>query len=359
MQFGTFLLLHSPDGRPAGEVYEDGLSQAHLADKVGFDAVWLAEHHFSSYGYSPNPLMFAVRVASATDRVRIGTAVVVVPLYHPLRLAENIAFADHLTEGRLEVGFGSGYQEYEFQRFGLNLDAKRQHFDEGLEIITAALTQDEFSYQGNLYDIPTSTLFPRPLQEPHPPFWIAAQSPDSITSTVQRGFRCITGGSSAPSGRIVANWNSFKNAVNESGVGWPQEFAVQTQIYVSESEDDAREQLKHALWHFRMVDALRNNRQKLIGGVAQEEHLAEEPDPDMMYEEWLLFGTPESVQRKLDRLLDQTGITYLNGVFAIGRMSSDKVRASMELFAKEVIPAFRNKVGRASPAIRSTSQEVS
>jgi alkanesulfonate monooxygenase SsuD/methylene tetrahydromethanopterin reductase-like flavin-dependent oxidoreductase (luciferase family) len=193
-------------------------------------------------------------------------------------------------------------------------------------------------------------VFPRPLQQPHPPFWIAGQSADSIAATVARGYKCITGGSSAPTGRVVENWNAFRDAVDATGAGWPQEFAVQSQVYVSDSEEDAREQLQHALWHFRMVDALRNNRQKVVKGITVEEKLAQEPDPDLMYDEWLLFGTPDTVSRKLERLLDLTGITYLNCVFSIGRLPKDKITASMNRFATEVMPAFRDRVGARAPA---------
>ena len=122
MKFGAFLLLHSPDKKSSAEVYANAIAQAELADALGFDAVWLAEHHFSSYGYSPNPLYLAVKIAERTKKVRIGTAVVVLPLHHPLRLAEDIAMVDQLTGGRLEVGFGRGYQDYEFQRLGVPLE---------------------------------------------------------------------------------------------------------------------------------------------------------------------------------------------------------------------------------------------
>ncbi len=359
MKFGMFMLTQSADGGPEASVYENSLNQARLADELGFDAVWLAEHHFSSYGYTPNPLMFAVRLASATHQVRIGTAVVVVPLYHPLRLAEEIAFADHLTGGRLEVGFGSGYQPFEFQRFGLSIEAKQQYFDEGLEIVTKALTQEVFVHDGNLFTIPESTLFPRPLQRPHPPFWIAAQRAESIAAAVRRGFKCITGGSTAPSGTVLANWEAFRQAVDDSGSGWPQEFAIQSQVYVSESEDDARGQMDNALWHLRVANALRNNRQKVVKGVPIEEALAEEPNLDVMYNEWLLFGTPDTVNKKLERLLARTGITYLNGVFAIGRLPHETTRRSINLFAKEVMPHFRGKVGLAAPgALREPGQGI-
>ena len=119
MKFALFLLGHSADKAPAGQVYAEMLEQAQLADRLGFEAVWLAEHHFTSYGYAPSPLMLGVKVADATQRVRVGTAVVVLPLHHPLHVAEQIAMADHLTGGRLEVGFGSGYQQFEFERWGM------------------------------------------------------------------------------------------------------------------------------------------------------------------------------------------------------------------------------------------------
>ena len=345
MKFGTFLLLQSPDRGSTEEVYANAVAQAELADELGFEAVWLAEHHFSSYGYMPYPLMMAVKLAERTKQVHIGTAVLVLPLHHPLQLAEEIAMADQLTGGRLEVGFGSGYQEYEFQRLGVSLEEKRSLFDEGLEVIVKALTQESFSYEGQRYRFPETSTFPRPLQKPHPQFWIATQSPPSIAATVRRGFKCITGGSTAPAEVIRGSWEVFRQAVDESGRGWPQEFAVQRQVYVSESEEDARAQLDHALWHYRMVTTLRANTQRVENGLAVEEPLAQEPDPKAMYDDWLLYGTADVCAAKLQRLLDTTGVTYLNCVFAIGRMAHEKVCRSMELFAREVMPRFKDRVG--------------
>lgn len=345
MKFGVFLLLHSPDMKPAAEVYGNALEQARLADELGFDAVWLAEHHFSSYGYGPNPLSFAVKVAAQTRRVRIGTAVVVLPLYHPLRLAEDIALADHLTEGRLDVGLGRGYQRYEFERLGLELSENRVMFDEALEIMLAAWTQDVSSYNGDHFSFPETTIFPRPLQQPHPPLWIAAQSPGSIVDAVKRGYKCITGGSSAPSDRVLQSWNVFRDAVNESGLGWPQEFVIQSQVHVGENDAAARAQTQNALWHLRSAGALRANTQIVEKGLAVEQPQPNEPPPDLMYDEWILFGDAETVERKVQRVLDNTGITYLNCVFAIGRLPHAEVMKSMERFARDVMPQFRDKVG--------------
>jgi alkanesulfonate monooxygenase SsuD/methylene tetrahydromethanopterin reductase-like flavin-dependent oxidoreductase (luciferase family) len=345
MKFGVFQLLHSADKGPAKEVYDNALEQAKLADELGFEGVWLAEHHFSSYGYNPNPLTFAVKIADHTKNLRIGTAVVVLPLYQPVRLAEEIALADQLTDGRLEVGLGRGYQRYEFERLGLNLDDSRSMFDEALEIIEMALTQENFNFEGNYYQVPETTIFPRPIQQPHPPFWIAAQSPASIVDTVQRGYNCITGGSSAPSGRVLQSWEVFRDAVNEAGLNWPQEFTIQAQVHVAENDEFARAQTQNALWHLRSAGALRANTQKVVNGLAIEQEQPNEPTPELMYNEWLLFGNAETVKFKLQRLLDTTGITYLNCVFAIGRLEHKEVLKSMERFARDVMPYFRDKVG--------------
>ena len=136
MKFGIFLLLQSPDMRPSQETYDHALEQAVLADQLGFDYIVAAEHHFSSYGFLPYPLLLIPVLAERTKQIRFSTAVVVLPLRNPIQLAEEIAMLDLVTRGRVEVGFGTGYQQYEFQRFGVNLAENRAMFEESLELIT-------------------------------------------------------------------------------------------------------------------------------------------------------------------------------------------------------------------------------
>tara|TARA_B100001142_G_scaffold204157_1_gene202559 strand:- start:190 stop:1254 length:1065 start_codon:yes stop_codon:yes gene_type:complete len=345
MQFGVFLLLQSPDVQPSPTIYDNAIKQAELADELGFNTVWLAEHHFSSYGYLPYPLMMAIKIAERTKSIRVGTAVLVLPLHHPIKLAEEIAMADQLTNGRIEIGFGRGYQEYEFDRLGVNIHENREMFDESLDIISKALQEETITYDGNYYKIPETAIFPKTIQNPHPPFWIAAQSPDSIKKVVQKGYKCITGGSSAPSGAVKQNWEVFQNAVEESGAGWPQEFAIQKQIYVAETEEEARKELDNAMWHYRLVTSLRGNTQVVEKGKAIEKVLDNEPDLDTVYDEWLIFGDPETCTKKIQKLIDTTGITSLNCVFKIGRMDNEKVMKSMKLFATQVMPQFKNVIG--------------
>ncbi len=176
MKFGTFLLLQSPSARNSEEIFARGIRIAQSADKLGFESIWCAEHHFSTYGYLSRPLLLATHIASHTERIRVGTAVIVLPLHHPLIVAEDIATADLLTGGRLDIGLGRGYQSYEFERLGLSLVDSRERFEEGLDILLKAFDGKPFSYEGKHYRFGETSVFPTPIQKPHPPLWIVGQS---------------------------------------------------------------------------------------------------------------------------------------------------------------------------------------
>src|SRR5215210_3775813 len=158
MDIGTFLLMQSPAARPSEEVYARALEQAQAAESLGYRNTWLGEHHFSTYGYLSRPVQLATYIAAKTTKLRVGTAVIVVPLHHPLLIAEEIAMLDILSGGRLDVGFGRGYQRYEFERFGLKLDADGKRWDESMDVIVKSFAGKPFSYDGNLFKIPETSL---------------------------------------------------------------------------------------------------------------------------------------------------------------------------------------------------------
>ena len=346
MKFGIFLLMQSPEMLPSSEIYSNALEQVQLADQLGFDYVVAAEHHFSSYGFLPNPLLLISMLTQHTEKVRFSTAVMVLPLRNPIQIAEEIAMLDHLTQGRLEVGFGTGYQQYEFQRFQVPLEENRAMFEESLDIITNALWQAPFSYSGHYYQIPETTILPRPLQRPHPPFWRATSSVETMASAIRRDMKVITGGTAGSTQRVIDAWHMFQNALELSGKRWPQEFIVQRGVYVSDSEGDAKAQLLHAVWHTRSARGLRTNTLQVDAGRARTDltpSLAGEDDPESLYQDWL-FGTLEIVAEKLDRLTQCTGMTYLNCTFALGQIPQRKVLRSMELFATKVMPHFRDYI---------------
>src|SRR4029453_18056354 len=148
VNFGTFLLMQSPSARSSQEIFARGVEMSQAAESLGFRNVWLAEHHFSTYGYLSRPVQLATYIAAKTRTIRVGTAVIVVPLHHPLVIAEEIATVDLLTAGRLDVGLGRGYQRYEFERLGVDIGESRTRGEEAVDIILLALAGKPFRYKG-------------------------------------------------------------------------------------------------------------------------------------------------------------------------------------------------------------------
>lgn len=341
MEFGAFYLAGSPDGRPAEDVYGEIFQYTELAESLGYDSVWFAEHHFSTYGYIPNPLMMIVKAATITSRVRLGTAVLVLPFWHPLRVAEDIAMADQLTDGRLEVAVARGYQPYEFARFGLTMDEARSRTDETLAVLLRALTDVDISFQGRAFDIPPTTILPRPRQQPRPPFWLAAHTPESFAIAARLGLDAFTTNSGRTLDTLRATWNAFTTAVAVQGDGRRRRFGVQTQICVAPTDEEAREQMAHFLYASRQSTNLRNGRERVRAGRAEEIPYDGEPTLDELFTSRTLTGSPATVRRKLQAYTQVCDIAQLNCTFQLGGMRSETVMRSMRLFAEEVMPAFR------------------
>src|SRR4249920_3147839 len=159
MDIGTFLLMQSPSFRSSEEIYARAVEQAQAAESLGYRNMWLGEHHFSTYGYLSRPCQFASYIAAKTTKLRVGTAVIVVPLHHPLIIAEEIAMLDILSGGRLDIGLGRGYQRYEFERLGLKLDAGGKRWDESIDILLKAFEGRPFNYDGELFRIPETSVY--------------------------------------------------------------------------------------------------------------------------------------------------------------------------------------------------------
>jgi alkanesulfonate monooxygenase SsuD/methylene tetrahydromethanopterin reductase-like flavin-dependent oxidoreductase (luciferase family) len=341
LKFGAFFLLGSPSMAASEEMYGRLAEWAALAEDLGYDSVWLAEHHFSSYGYIPNPLLMAVRLAHETQRVRLGTAVLVLPFWNPLRVAEDIAMTDQLTGGRLEVGVARGYQPYEFQRFGLHIEDNRARTDEGLEVLLRALTRDGFEFHGRYFDIPETTIFPKPLQKPSPPIWLAAHTPESFDIAARYGLKSITTNSGRPIEVLEEGWSAFQESRRAHGLEGPAEFAVQQQLCVASTDNEARAEMEHFLYAFRQVSNLRNGTQHVVRGYSEPLPIEGEPSLDEIFASRTLSGSPETVTAKLDAYRQVCGITALNCTFQLGAMEPDTVTRSMRLFAEEVMPHFR------------------
>lgn len=341
MRFGTFHLLGSPDMGPAKRRFDETLEQITLADEVGFDYAWVAEHHFSNYGYSTNPLLVIAKASAFAKRVRFGQSVLVTPLWDPLRLAEDIAVTDILTDARLDVGMGRGYQHMEFRGFDIPLEESRSRFVEQIDLMRLAWTRDDFTFDGQHYRVPTPiTVLPRPLQEPHPPIWIAAQSQPSLEWAAEQGHRVLmTGGSSTTPEQVVA-WLARYNAI-WTGAGRPADQArvgLLRFVYVADSEAEAREAVWQTRWQRRVASHLRLGDERIAAGRNEPYPFAGELDEESWWDR-LVYGTPDRCIAQLRRDAD-LGITDALGWFDIGGLGGEKVLRSMRLFATEVMPAL-------------------
>jgi alkanesulfonate monooxygenase SsuD/methylene tetrahydromethanopterin reductase-like flavin-dependent oxidoreductase (luciferase family) len=269
----------------------------------------------------------------------VGTAVIVVPLHHPLVVAEEIATLDLLSGGRLDVGLGRGYQHYEFERFGLELESGRQRWDESIDIILKALGGRPFSYDGKLFKIPETSVFPQPLQRPHPPIWITAQSPESMEAAARRGFNVLTGGFGVSIERLAEFRRFFDRVVAEVEPPQPLQVGVQRAVYVADSDADARAAADEARWNMRVTLSLRNHYERVERGRAIPIPAPTEPDLDDLLERYLVIGTPDTCIRQIGRLRELVGITHFNCSFWFGDLEQARVLRSMERFAREVMPA--------------------
>jgi luciferase family oxidoreductase group 1 len=339
MDIGTFLLMQSPSARSSKEIFDRGVELSLAAEQLGFRNVWMAEHHFSTYGYLSRPVQLASYLAGRTSRLRVGTAVIVVPLHHPLVVAEEIATLALLAPGRIDIGLGRGYQHYEFERFGLELESGRARWEESVDIILKALAGGPFSYEGKLFRIPETTIFPA-LEGPRPPIWITAQSPDSVEGAVRRGFNVLTGGFGVPIERMAEFRRLFDRTVAEVKPAKPLAVGVQRAVYVTDSAADARAAAEEARWNMRVTLSLRNHYERVEAGQAVAVPAPTEPDVDDLLDRFLVIGTPETCVRQIERLRREVGITHFNCSFWFGDLAQARVLRSMELFAREVMPAF-------------------
>jgi luciferase family oxidoreductase group 1 len=341
INFGTFLLMQSPSARSSQEIYTRAIDMAQAAETLGFRNIWLAEHHFSTYGYLSRPAQLATFIAAKTERLRVGTAVIVVPLHHPLVIAEEIATLDLLAGGRVDIGLGRGYQHYEFERLGLELDSARARWEESVDIILKAFSGEPFTYDGKIFKIPETTIFPQPFQKPHPPIWVTAQSPESIEATVRRGFNVLTGGFGVPIERMAEFRRLFDRLVGEAKPARTPEVGVQRAVYVTDSVADARAAAEEARWNMRVTLSLRNHYERVERGRAIAVPAPKEPDVDDLLDRFLVIGTPDTVIRQITRIKELVGISHFNCSFWFGDIEHPRILKSMELFAREVMPAFR------------------
>jgi alkanesulfonate monooxygenase SsuD/methylene tetrahydromethanopterin reductase-like flavin-dependent oxidoreductase (luciferase family) len=335
MEFGIFDHLDRND-LPLAEFYEQRLKFAEAYDRTGFYSYHIAEHHFTPLGMAPSPSVFLASMAQRTTRLRFGPLVYALPLHHPLRVLEEICMLDHLSKGRLDIGFGRGSVPFEIGYYGQNVEQREDIYRERLEIILKAFTVDVLSYEGRFDRFENVPMEIKPLQKPHPPIFYGAHSPDSAERAAHKGLNIINNDTVDVSRRCIARYRETRRDI---GAGGPTpKMGIARFIVVADTDAEARAIANRAypVWYRSFNHLYRRH------GTSPT--LGERPtDFDGIIKLGTgVAGSPATVAKALSDQVAQSGANYLVGQFAFGDLSLAEIERSVALFARDVMPACRS-----------------
>jgi alkanesulfonate monooxygenase SsuD/methylene tetrahydromethanopterin reductase-like flavin-dependent oxidoreductase (luciferase family) len=336
-------LERNDDSLDMAEVAQHTLEMVQMADQSGFDIAWAAEHHALELTIAPNPFQILTWWAAHTERIRLGTAVAVAPYWHPINLAGEAAFTDLISGGRLEFGIGSGAYQREFDRMhpGLKQSDAWRYMHEMLPALKA-LWEGDYEHNGEFWSFPTSTSVPKPVQQPHPPIWVAARAPITYDYAVKHGCHIM----SWPLTRPFSEAELYKERLDEAMAANPgakrPTLAMMRHSAVYDSNEGAVKAVKAAQDQFcKFSNLFQNLGDVKLGfpGMVPLDSLPNraEFNPEMLTEN-LMFGTPDEVITKLKRYED-LGVDAFIYYASLGLGMSEQ-KHSLELFCSEVIPEF-------------------
>jgi len=326
---------------PMETIAAQALEMVVAAEGLGFDIAWAAEHHTIEYTIAPNPLVLIVHWAAHVRRMRLGTAVITAPYWNPLRAAGEIALADILTGGRLEVGFGRGAYQYEFDRMAGGM-AQERGGDYLRELVPAVqkLWQGDYAHDGAIWKFPRATSVPKPLQQPHPPLWIAARDPDTYDWTIKHGLDVMATPLSKPDSEVENLAGKLARAVADNPGARRPRFMVLRRTCVYADATDWRVPAEAAAEDTRVFNGLFYNAAGVVNGfpTAMDPGSAAPPSPEVLRDS-LMFGTPDQVIDRIRRYA-RLGVDHYCYGASFG-LPHDFAMRSLELFGREVMPCFR------------------
>lgn len=325
------------------EVERHTLEMVQMADEGGFEIAWSAEHHALEMTIAPNPFQILTWWAAHTSRIRLGTAVVVAPYWHPINVAGEAALLDLYSGGRLEFGIGSGAYQREFDRMypGLKQSEGYRYLQEMLPVVKA-LWQGDCEHEGEFWSFPIATSVPKPLQKPHPPIWVAARAPVTYDYAVKNGCNILSWPLTRPMSEVELYKQRLDTALAENP-GKPRPiFAAMRHTAVYDHKDEWEVPVNAAIHQLGRFENLFKNLGDVENGFAAGVELADlanrdEYNPKMLHEN-LMFGTPDEIIRKL-RLYEDLDVDHFTYYASLGLGQKEQKR-SLELFIKEVMPAF-------------------
>ena len=350
MKFGLFYQLPCAPEQHTSDRYQQTLEQIQYADELGFDTAWLAELHFNPrFSVMPAPLIFAAVIAQHTKRIRLGTAVALLPLQHPLRTAEEAAVVDILSQGRLELGVGRGEIAIHFQGFDVPRDEGRARFQEALSLIQQAWTQDVCSFEGKYFQVPETSIVPKPLQQPHPPLRVAANSPETAVFAGEQGYPIFVASPINRNNKLPEHIGRYQTAFREAGHDpHTQDVAIAFPVFVADSLAHVRHHVEPSFLNYFQAIGLQARLgarddsakydylraiSKRVAGVTWEDIEAT----------MALYGPPSTCIQKITQIAAECRMDQLICWFNPGGLvPHQEVMTSMRRFAEEVMPAVRD-----------------
>lgn len=351
MEFGlNFFPDVGPGERGARDYFRECLDLIELGESLGFAHARIVEHYFHPYGgYSPNPLVFLAAAAQRTRRMKLLTGAVLPIFNHPLKLAGEIGMVDAITDGRLEVGFARAFLPHEFQRFGRSLDESRARFNEGLEIVTRLLEDEDVAYDGQFHSFPATTSLPRPTQVPRPPFWVAALASEESFSNAGRLGHSIMGIPMSGS-RMRELIDIYRAAYREAGHEGDGRVMLAFHMYCEETSQEALDAARGPVNDY--IASLASAAGDWVDGTSSADY----PGYDQMIEKiknddfdaqlasgsvWV--GSPDAIAEQIGSYWEQVGgFESASLQVNFNTLPYDQARDSMELFAAEVMPKVQS-----------------
>ncbi len=347
MQLGLFSLMTLRD-HPEGVrgVMRDTQTMVKTAEEAGFDIAWFAEHHFANYSSSPSPLIMAANAAAWTSKIKLAPGVLVLPLYHPLRLAQEIAAVDALSDGRLVLGLGTGYQQYEFDRYHVALTDKIDIFLEYWEVIEQALVNGEVDYRGKYITIPHTRFAIKSYQQPLPQLYVTSSHPRLLNRFKQ--WRAVPFLAASTLGspalyKMVDGLNQSWETLGENPASRP--LAIMQYVHVTGSRKEALEAAERARYVGRMAYHLRNAQLPLdeTGYIRNEAFPGENTLEE--YAENMIIGDPYHVAEHMIADIKRLNPDNYTCNFQFGCMPIEQARQSLHRFSQEVLPLIEKELG--------------
>ena len=345
MKFGILFTSH-PDPKseayPHQAIHERVTREIIEAEELGYDSIWIAEHHFSNrYGIMPDPFAYLSYLAAKTTRIKLGAAVMVVPLHHPMRIVENAAFVDILSNGRFQLGLGSGYRPYEFEGLGIDFDSRRERQAEAVDLILQGFHEKRVNADGNFFKFKMDEgyeIFPQPVQLPHPPFFMGAGTDNSMQLAAKKGFGLMQG--TLPSFDVLArNIEFYQEHMKEAPAPLNRnpafgQFDVVRMVYVAATDAKAKEESEAGITR-HMKSFLSGDTGGYLGDVAEKNNESQFAYDNLM-EKTILHGSPDTVIGRIETLR-KMGVTSLMLHYP-PYYGVQQTLDMLRLFAREVMP---------------------